>query len=394
MPGGGGALATVHSGQSQAATGQHDGSALLQPGLTCTGRTEAVLSSGARHRIWANFDRRHSSPRARSDKMLTVRKLRLVERKRLPCEPAAGWLVVDCRGRLLWATLFIVPHTVLWFTHTKGVHDGDVLRVLSACFCCLPLGVGSKASGWKRGRQGRRRRHRGRRCRGVCPCLCVGGVARRGSGRAAGRNRTATAAAGTGAVAVTQGWWRPPRAGCSRRGEVTGGRDRCALLECARQSSSDAAMVTCVRGDGKGRAAARAHRGLSLDGEWGERESSQARVPVMRDDIDSWSRPRLAERLKVVGLRAHVAGDARPQLTRRGDDDGEEHHGGEERHGPVWARSSFRSGHGMAWVFFIYQGFRGDLEEFFLDFWGVPNAWQGRRLGLRPSASGTSPAEV
>ena len=92
-------------------------------------------------------------------------------------------------------------------------------------------------------------------------------------------------------------------------------------------------MVTCVRGDGKGRAAARAHRGLSLDGEWGERESSQARVPVMRDDIDSWSRPRLAERLSVVGLRAHVAGDARPQLTRRGDDDGEEHHGGEERPG-------------------------------------------------------------
>ena len=108
-----------------------------------------------------------------------------------------------------------------------------------------------------------------------------------------------------GAVAVTQGWWQPPRAGCSRRGEVTGGRDRCALFECARQSSSDA-MVTCVRGDGRGRAAARAYRGLSLDGEWGGRESSQARVPVMRDDIDSWSRPRLAERLRVVGLRAHV----------------------------------------------------------------------------------------
>ena len=59
---------------------------------------EAVLSSGARRRTWANFDRRHSSPRARSDKMLTVRKLRLVERKRLPCEPAAGRLGVDCRG--------------------------------------------------------------------------------------------------------------------------------------------------------------------------------------------------------------------------------------------------------------------------------------------------------
>ena len=98
-------------------------------------------------------------------------------------------------------------------------------------------------------------------------------------------------------------------------------------------------------GDGKGRAAARAHRGLSLDGEWGGRESSQARVPVMRDDIDSWSRPRLAERLSVVGLRAHVAGDASPQLTRRGDDDGEEHHGGES--GTVWARSSFRYRRGM-----------------------------------------------
>ena len=112
MPGGGDALATVHSGQSQAATGQHDGSALLQPGLTCTGRTETLLSSGARHRTWANFDRRHSSPRARSDKMLTVRKLRLVERKRLPCEPAAtAWersqwpkpAIADCRFR--WPAL-------------------------------------------------------------------------------------------------------------------------------------------------------------------------------------------------------------------------------------------------------------------------------------------------
>ena len=98
-----------------------------------------------------------------------------------------------------------------------------------------------------------------------------------------------------------------------------------------------------ARGRQGSRAAARAHRGFSLDGEWGERESSQARVTVMRDDIDSWSRPRLAERLKVVGLRAHVAG-ARPQQTRRGDDDGEEHHGGEERPGAAWARSSFRSG--------------------------------------------------
>ena len=34
-----------------------------------------------------------------------------------------------------------------------------------------------------------------------------------------------------------------------------------------------------------------------------------------------------------------VVGDARPQ-PRRGDDDGEEHHGGEERPGAAWARSS------------------------------------------------------
>ena len=32
--------------------------------------------------------------------MMTVSKLRLVERKRLPCEPAAGWLGVDSRRRL------------------------------------------------------------------------------------------------------------------------------------------------------------------------------------------------------------------------------------------------------------------------------------------------------
>ena len=106
------------------------------------------------------------------------------------------------------------------------------------------------------------------------------------------------------------------------------------------KAALDAAMVTCVR---TARVAPQpVLTGGSVSMGSGGRESSQARVPVMRDDIDSWSRPRLAERLKVVGLRAHVAGDARPQQTRRGDDDGEEHHGGEERHGPVWARSSFR----------------------------------------------------
>ena len=58
------------------------------------------------------------------------------------------------------------PHTQTLLPNTRLsqaclLHDGDVLRVLSACFCCLPLGVGSKASGWKRGRQGRRRRWQG-----------------------------------------------------------------------------------------------------------------------------------------------------------------------------------------------------------------------------------------
>ena len=162
----------------------------------------------------------------------------------------AAVFIVRCTHSLYTEWRESTPHTQTLLPNTRLARPACYtmatfsLRVLSACFCCLPLGVGSKASGWKRGRQGRRRRHQGRRCRGVCPCLCVGGVARRGSGRAAGRNRKATAAAGTGAVAVTQGWWRPPRAGCSRQGEVAGGRDRCALLECARQSSSG-----CSHGD-------------------------------------------------------------------------------------------------------------------------------------------------
>ena len=53
--------------------------------------------------------------------MLTVWKLRLVERKRLPCEPAAGRLGVDCRGDFYGLLLFIVACTLLWFTHIKGV---------------------------------------------------------------------------------------------------------------------------------------------------------------------------------------------------------------------------------------------------------------------------------
>ena len=107
----------------------------------------------------------------------------------------------------------------------------------------------------------------------------------------------------------------------------------------------------------------------------------------MRDDIDSWSRPRLAERLKVVGLRAHVAGDARPQQTRRGDDarpqqtrrgddDGEEHHGGEERPGAAWARSSFRSGHGH---FSFIRASEVNLEEFYRSY----KAWNERILQPR-----------
>ena len=55
MPGGGGALAAVYSGKGQAATGQHDGRAPLQPGLTCTGRTETVLSSSCCGCICSHF---------------------------------------------------------------------------------------------------------------------------------------------------------------------------------------------------------------------------------------------------------------------------------------------------------------------------------------------------
>ena len=154
------------------------------------------------------------------------------------------------------------PHTQTLLPNTRLARPACYtmatfsLRVLSACYCCLPLGVGSKASGWKRGRQGRRRRRQGAggsampRCvpmfvrGGRCTPRIRPGGGEESEGDGGGRDR------GSGGA---QGWWRPPRAGCSRRGEVAGGRDRCALLECARQSSSDAAMVTCVRGDGKGR---------------------------------------------------------------------------------------------------------------------------------------------
>ena len=115
----------------------------------------------------------------------------------------------------------------------------------------------------------------GRRCRDVCPCLCVGGVARRGSGRAVGRNRKATAAAGTGAVAVPRDGGDRDAAG-EARWQVGATVARCSSAH--DKAALDAAMVTCVRGDGKGRAAARAHRGLSLDGEWGEREQPGPRT--------------------------------------------------------------------------------------------------------------------
>ena len=57
---------------------------------------------------------------------------------------------------------------------------------------------------------------------------------------------------------------------------MTGGRDRCALLEQCSSAHDKAAlmpaMVTCVRGDGKGRAAARALTGGSVSMGSGGRE--------------------------------------------------------------------------------------------------------------------------
>ena len=83
----------------------------------------------------------------------------------------------------------------------------------------------------------------------------------------------------------------------------------------------------------------------------------------MRDDIDSWSRPRLAERLKLVGLRAHVAGDARPQQPRRGDDDMARSIT-VERSGTALFGLARVSGLGMGTArVFIYQGFRGEPSK-------------------------------
>ena len=163
------------------------------------------------------------------------------------------------------------------------LHDGDVLRVLSACFCCLPLGVGSKASGWKRGRQGRRRRRQGAggsampRCvpmfvrGGRCTPRIRPGGGEESEGDGGGRDR------GSGGA---QGWWRPPRAGCSRRGEVAGGRDRCALLECARQSSSG-----CSHGDLRARGRQGSRRSPCSPGaqsRWGVGGRERAARPAYR----------------------------------------------------------------------------------------------------------------
>ena len=103
---------------------------------------------------------------------------------------------------------------------------------LPACFCCLPLGVGSKASGWKRGRQGRRRRWQGAggsampRCvpmfvrGGRCTPRIRPGGGEESDGDGGGRDRgsggdpgmVATAASGMQPARRGDRWARPLRA--------------------------------------------------------------------------------------------------------------------------------------------------------------------------------------
>ena len=147
------------------------------------------------------------------------------------------------------------PHTQTLLPNTRLARPACYTMATFSGFC-LRAFVASRlesavkqvgGSGGDRDGGGGGRGLGGRRCRDVCPCLCVGGVARRGSGRAAGRNRTATAAAGTGAVAVTQGWWRPPRAGGmqpARRGDRWARPLRAALFGLARVSGVGMGMGT------------------------------------------------------------------------------------------------------------------------------------------------------
>ena len=126
------------------------------------------------------------------------------------------------------------PHTQIPNTRLAGpaCYTMVILRVLSACLFCLQLGVGSKESGWRRGRRGRRRRRQGAGGSAMPRCVPVfvrggrrtprirpgggeesdgdGGGRDRGSGGDPGM--VATAASGMQPARRGDRWARPLRA--------------------------------------------------------------------------------------------------------------------------------------------------------------------------------------
>jgi len=122
---------------------------------------------------------------------------------------------------------------------------------------------------------------------------------------------------------------------------------------------------------GERQGSCRAHRApggavlaaAGIAAEYGE-SSLPAHLPSEELDAAPGRQARQGSRRRWrAGARCRGEGDARPQLTRRGDDDGEEHHGEEERHGPSrWRRGKVGArARGTAKI--LYQGFRGEPQR-------------------------------
>ena len=111
-------------------------------------------------------------------------------------------------------------------------------------------------------------------------------------------------------------------------------------------SHSTSSSVTCVRGNGRGHVARTGRRRARSSRDRGRVWWRALPAHLPSEELDA-APGRRGRDLGDVGERAHdVVGDARPQ-PRRGDDDGEEHHGGEERPALLGLARVSRIGMGM-----------------------------------------------
>ena len=132
---------------------------------------------------------------------------------------------------------------------------------------------------------------------------------------------------------------------------------------------STSSSATSARGNGRGHVARTGRRRARSSRDRGRGWWRALPVHLPSEELDA-APGRRGRDLGDVGERAHeVVGDARPQLTRRGDDDGEEQHISwclVERSGTAPREEELeRWGHMARHAFFMYQGLKMDLQEFF-----------------------------